>query len=85
MIVLLGTPTAESTELYAQTVKDGDPSWAGTLAGVALNLSAYHIMEPEVKALIPQDVYEREVGFAELTLDGEAIVEAARRVREQGE
>ena len=83
MIVLLGTPTAESTELYAQTVKDGDPSWAGALAGVALNLPAYHILEPEIRALIPEDVYEREVGVAALTLDVDAIIEAIRRVRTQ--
>lgn len=62
-------------------MKDGDPSWAGPLAGVALNLVAYHVLEPEVKSLVPEEVYEREVGVAELTLDAEAIVAAARRIR----
>ena len=35
-MVLLGTPNAESSRLYAMTVTEGDPSWAGALAGVAL-------------------------------------------------
>ena len=30
--MLLGTPTPESTKLYATTVSQGDPSWAGVLA-----------------------------------------------------
>lgn len=74
-------PTAESTELYALTVTQGDPSWAGALAGVALGLPVYHVLEPDVRALVPADVYEREVGLAQLSLDGEAIGEAVRRVR----
>ena len=31
MVVVLGTPTAESSRLYALTVTEGDPSWAGAL------------------------------------------------------
>ena len=34
LMVLLGTPNAESSRLYAMTVTEGDPSWAGALAGV---------------------------------------------------
>ena len=36
LLVLLGTPNAESSRLYAMTVTEGDPSWAGALAGVAI-------------------------------------------------
>lgn len=82
-MVLLGTPTPESSELYALTVTQGDPSWAGPLAGIALNLPVYHILEPEVKEAIPAEVYEREVGFAIYSLDGEAIEAAVDRIREQ--
>lgn len=82
-MVLLGTPTPESSELYALTVTQGDPSWAGPLAGIALNLPVYHILEPEVKEAIPAEVYEREVGFAIYSLDGEAIEVAVDRIREQ--
>jgi hypothetical protein len=83
--VLLGMPTPESSELYALTVTEGDPSWAGALAGVALKLPVYHVLEPEIKEQIPDDVYEREVSFALFSLDGDAVNEATRRVREQGE
>lgn len=60
----------------------GDPSWAGPLAGVALNLPVYHILEPEIRALIPSDNYEREIGLAAYTLDGEAIGSAVHQARE---
>ena len=50
--MLLGTPNAESSRLYAMTVTEGDPSWAGALAGVALGLPVYHVLEEAVKAYI---------------------------------
>ena len=76
-------PTPESSELYALTVTRGDPSWAGALAGVALELPVYHILEPEIAAQIPEDVHERELSFATFSLDADAVNEATRRVREQ--
>ena len=33
LIVVLGTPTADSSKLFAMTVTEGDPTWAGPLAG----------------------------------------------------
>jgi glycine reductase len=81
VIVLLGTPTPESSELYALTVTEGDPSWAGPLAGVALNLPVYHILEPEVRAAVPPDTYEAEVGVARYSLDADAIVAAVQKIR----
>jgi hypothetical protein len=82
VVVLLGTPTPESSELYAITVTQGDPSWAGALGGVALNLPVYHVLEPQVKALVPEDVYEEQISFALFSLDSEAIESAVRQVRE---
>ena len=80
-MVLLGTPTPESTRLYAMTVDQGDPSWAGALAGAALGLPAYHIIEPEIKEQIDPSTYESEVGLAELVLDSQEISKALREVR----
>ena len=82
--MLLGTPTAESSELYALTVTEGDPSWAGPLAGVALKLPVYHILEPAVRAAVPAETYEAEVGVAQYALDTEAISQAVDKVREGG-
>jgi len=84
LVVLLGTPTAESSKLYAITVTEGDPSWAGPLAGVALKLPVYHIIEPEVKTQIDPKVYEAEVGVAEMVLESDAIIQALREVRNGG-
>ena len=73
LVVLLGTPNPESTDLFAETLREGDPSWAGALAGVRFGLPIFHITEPEVRAQIPADVYEAQVGLAETVLDVEAI------------
>ena len=45
VVVLLGTPNPESSRLYGITVTQGDPSWAGVLAGIGLNLPVYHVTE----------------------------------------
>lgn len=84
MVVLLGTPTPESSELYALTVTEGDPSWAGPLAGVAMNLPVFHILEPAVRAVVPSDTYESEIGVAQYSLDTEAIKLAVAKVRGGG-
>ncbi len=78
LVVLLGTPNPESTDLFAETLREGDPSFAGALAGVRLGLPIFHITEPEVRAQIPEDVYEAQVGLAETVLDVEAIAGVLR-------
>jgi glycine/sarcosine/betaine reductase complex component A len=81
LVVLLGTPNAESSRLYALTVKEGDPSWAGALAGAQLGLDVYHITEPEVKAVIAPAVYEEHVALMTMVLDVDDIAAAVRDVR----
>jgi betaine reductase len=83
VVVLLGTPDAESTQTLAQTVVTGDPSYAGPLAGVPLGLPVLHVFEPAVREQVPADVYEAQVALMELSLDREAILAGlaeARRV-----
>jgi len=81
MVVLLGTPNASSTLMIAMTLTQGDPSFAGPLAGVPLGLPVYHILEDDVKKAIPADVYEREVGPMEFVLDKPGIETALAKVR----
>ena len=81
MGVLLGTPNASSTLMIALTLTQGDPSYAGPLAGVPLGLPVYHILEDGVKEAIPPDVYDREVGPMELLLDKPGIEKALANVR----
>ncbi len=80
-MVILGAPDADSSELYAETVVNGDPSWAGPLAGVAMDLPVYHIMEPEIKAQIDPEVYKEHLELMEIALDVEKIAEGLNRVR----
>jgi glycine reductase len=83
VVVLLGSPDADSADIYAETVTIGDPTYAGPLAGVALGLPVYHILEDEVKEQIPQSVYEEQVGIAELSLDKDTICKAMKEAREK--
>jgi glycine reductase len=81
IVVMLGAPDADSAELYAETVVNGDPSWAGPLAGVAMKLPVFHIMEPEIKAQIDPKVYEEHLQLMEITLEVDKIAEGLNRVR----
>ena len=84
VVVLLGTPNAESSQVYGLTVTKGDPAWAGALAGTALGLPVYHITEPEIAAQVPPEVYAQEVGISEMVLDTAGIATALRAVRAGG-
>lgn len=81
LVVLIGTPNPESSELVATTLTAGDPTWAGVLAGVRLALPVFHITEERIKALVPAEVYESQVGLAEVALDTAAIGDAVQQVR----
>ena len=54
----------------AQTFKNGDPSFAGPLAGIALNIESYHILE--LQAHIPEEVWEKEMAMYELEIEDKA-------------
>ena len=81
--MVLGAPDADSAELYAETVVNGDPSWVGPLAGVAMNLPVFHIMEPELKAQIDPKVYEEHLGLMEIALEVNKITDGLNRVRKK--
>ena len=81
MVVILGTPNADSSEIYAVTCSSGDPTWAGPLAGVALGLPVYHILESEVKQQIDPVLYEQQISLSEMALDAASIIGAMLRAR----
>ena len=81
--MLLGTPTAESSRLYALTVTEGDPAWAGALAGTSLGLPVFHVTEDDVKAQVAPEVYAKHVALMELALEVDAIRKAVHEVREK--
>jgi glycine/sarcosine/betaine reductase complex component A len=84
LVVMLGAADAEAVEVAAETVRDGDPAWVGPLAGVQLGLPVLHVFEDEVKRQADAAIYEREIGFFEMTLDVEGVREAMRRARGEG-
>lgn len=83
VIVILGSPDEDSADIFAETVTVGDPTYAGPLAGVALGLSVYHILEDEIKGEIPEDIYQDQIGLMELSLDKDSICNAIKQAREK--
>ncbi len=82
VMVVLGSPDDKSAEMYAETVKNGDPTYAGPLAGVSLGLPVYHILEDEVKVHIDPEVYQQQVGMMEMVLDKDTICSVVKKIRE---
>ena len=83
VVVLFGAAEAESAGLSAETVTAGDPTFAGPLAGVALGLAVYHVVEPEFKEAVDADVYEEQIGMMEMVLEVDEIIEEMSNVRDQ--
>lgn len=83
LLVVLGAPDPESAEIAAETVVLGDPSYAGPLTEAQLGLSVYHVLEDEVRAAIPDDVWEQQIGVMEDVLDASAIAAAIDGIRAQ--
>ena len=83
-MVILGVPDADSAELYAETLVWGDPTWAGPLAGIALELPVYHIMEPEIQEQVDSKVYQEHLALMDIALDVAKITEGLDRVRKKG-
>ena len=83
VVIILGGAEAESAGLSAETVTAGDPTFAGPLAGVALGLQVYHVVEDEVKAEFDEAVYEEQCGMMEMVLELDAIKEEVGNVRKQ--
>ena len=83
IVVLLGAAEAEASGLAAETVTNGDPTYAGPLTGVSLGLKVYHVCEPEVKAEFDPQVYEDQTSMMEMVLDVDEICSEMNSIREQ--
>jgi len=84
LMVLLGAPDGAGAEIFSLTLTEGDPTYAGPLAGVSLGLPVYHILEPAIKEQVDPKIYEEQVGIMELALDVDAVVSTMERVRGDG-
>ena len=83
LVVILGGAEAEASGLACETVTNGDPTFAGPLAGVQLGLACYHILEPEIKDEIDPDVYDEQVSMMEMVLDVDDIADEVSTYREK--
>jgi glycine/sarcosine/betaine reductase complex component A len=81
IVVLLGAPDPAGAEMFGLTLTEGDPTYAGPLAGVSLGLRVYHILEPEIRQLVDPEVYAEQVGIMELALDSDSIIAMMQQVR----
>jgi hypothetical protein len=80
VIVVFGLNEPDNLRIMATTFKDGDPSFAGALAGVALGLKSYHVLE--LKDEIPEEVWNAEMAMEELELEESVSQEIRRTMRE---
>ena len=83
VVVLVGAAEGEAAGLAAETVTAGDPTFAGPLAGVALGLGVYHVVEPEFKDEVDPEVYDEQVGMMEMVLDVDDIIEEMQEIRNE--
>ena len=83
VVVLLGAADGEAAGLAAETVTNGDPTYAGPLTGVQLGLAVYHVVEPEVKAEFDDAVYDEQVSMMEMVLDVDDIINEMTSIRDQ--
>ncbi len=82
LVVVLGAAEGEAAGLAAETVTNGDPTFAGPLTGVQLGLSVYHVCEPEIKNEVDESVYDEQISMMEMVLDVDDIVKEMTPIRE---
>lgn len=81
LTVVLGNGEANGVEVFAETVTQGDPSYAGPLAGVALKIPVYHMLEEDVMGQVPDKLREQHLQLSALVIDMEPmhqVLEASR-------
>ena len=83
VVVLLGASEGEAAGLAAETVTNGDPTFAGPLTGVQLGLSVYHICEEAIKSEVDSAIYDEQVGMMEMVLDLDDIAIEMSSIRDQ--
>jgi glycine reductase len=81
-VVVLGLNEPDNLRIMTTTFREGDPGYAGALAGVALGLDCFHILE--LRDEVPADVWQEQMALKELEIGDELagrIVAAMREAR----
>ena len=83
VVVILGSSDAEGAEIYAETVSNGDPTYAGPLAGASLGLPVYHVFDSEIREECDPAAWEEQISMMEMVLEPDALAAAVKGIREQ--
>ena len=83
LAVVLGNGEASGVEVFAETVTEGDPSYAGPLAGVSLKIPVYHVLEEDVMTVIPEAMREEKLQLSSLVIDVEPMRQVLQAAREK--
>jgi glycine reductase len=83
LAVILGNGNADGVEVFAETVTQGDPTYAGPLAGVALNIPVYHVLEPEVVEAVPEKMRQEKLELSALVIEVEPMRQVLQASREK--
>jgi len=83
LAVVLGNGDAQGAEVFAETVTQGDPTYAGPLAGVPLKIPVYHVLEDEVMAVVPEKLREERLQLSSLVIDVEPMRQVLQTSREK--
>ncbi|MBU3159889.1 glycine/sarcosine/betaine reductase complex selenoprotein A [Clostridium frigoris] len=83
LVVIIGGAEAETSEVTAETIVAGDPTFVGPLAGIALGLAVYHVVEPEIKDSFVKSVYDEKCSIMEMVLDIDEIIIEVKSLRDK--
>ena len=83
LAVILGNGEAGGVEVFAETVTEGDPTYAGPLAGVSLRIPVYHVLEEEVMAVVPEELRSEKLQLSSLVIDIEPMRRMLKALRER--
>jgi hypothetical protein len=81
VVAVLGANSPTAVEMTALTLKSGDPSYAGALAGVALGIPSYLILEPDIVEQLDRSLYERELALSAMAMDVTEVVKPLEAIR----
>jgi glycine reductase len=83
LVAVLGVNAPLAAEMTAITLKSGDPSYAGPLSGIALNIPSYHILESEISSQISSELYQEELALSALATNVEEIIAPLIAIRKE--
>ena len=81
VVAILGANSPTAVEMMALTLKSGDPSYAGPLAGIELGIPSFHILEPDITRQIDPALYERELALSALAMDVDEVIKPLADIR----